>query len=334
MRAEVSRAFVFLPRSTCVSMADKENARPWAATSIKSKGSTPNPGTMPRKGTQLISSNQKRGVTERSGRGVRVLSERGVNNNASTRIAASSGRAFTFPSKSGTEPKDVADVDPPASTSRFEGPLRVRVENSRPRDVSLSFWSPPTFTDGGGGEPTKTSLSSSSAAIAAVRSTGTAVPSGILEATPGSALMRSRSEKVSGPDPDPKPISDRRNIASRPTPALNRSFAGRSTAAPGKQLSTEKKRVAATTMSTGAQSSTDCEGALATGDASGGSGGRGSRAPPFGSDISHILNWKPAPRPSGTPPNEVSTNAAPSVNKNSVPCRVVPTKVSYNQDGR
>lgn len=321
---------MFHSRSTCVSMADKENTRPWAATSIKSKGSTPHPGTMTRKGTQLISSDQKRGVTERSGRGVRVLSERGLNNNVSTRIATSSGRAFTLPSKSVAGPKEVTDVDPPASTSRFEGPLRVRVENSRPRDMSLSFWSPPTFTEGDGGEPTKTSLSSVSAAVAAVRPTVTSVPSGLPEATSGSALMRSRSEKVSGPDPDPKPTSDRRNnIASRLTPVHNRSSAGGSTTAPGKQLSAEKKRIAAATTSTGAQSSTDCGGAVATGDAVGNSSGRGIRAPPFGSDISHILNWKPAHKSSGTPPNEASTNAAPSGNKNSVPQgRVVLTEVS------
>lgn len=311
-------------------MTDKENARPWAATSIKSKGLTPKPETMTHKGTHLISSNQKRGGTERSGRGVRVLCERGLNNNASNRIPASSGRAFTFPSKSGAGPKDAADVDPPASTSRFEGPLRVRVENLRPRDVSLSFWSPPSFTDGGGGEPTKTSSSSSSAAVAAVRPTVTTVASGLPEATSGSAPMRSRYEKVSGPDPDRKPTSDRRhNVASGLTPADNRSSAGGSTAAAGKQLSTEKKRVAVATTSTGAQSTTDCGGGLAAGDTAGGSSGRGSRAAPFGSDISHILNWKPAPRPSGTPPNEPATSAAPSVDKNSLPsCRVVPTKVS------
>ena len=239
--------------------------------------------------------------------------------NISASSVVSSGKEST--KKSSAKPCN-ADGDPSSSVSRFQGPLRVPVENSRPQNVPLSFWSLTAAPDdrGGGGANSTPDIYSSKSEMGRHNSSnisirdnsrprhralqannGITANAGTLSSSFSMSRGLQRSETLPGA-PTASVADDntsRRKRARAETvrdPVSDRSFTRGSTTPIDPPLSPGKKRVPDAT-SAGAPTTADLRG---LGDVvKGAVAGGAQNAAPFGTDISHILRWRPAPRPAG-----------------------------------
>lgn len=197
-------------------------------------------------------------------------------------------------------------VDTGNSSSDFTGPQRVRVSNNNnPPDLSLSFWGLPAATP-----DSKTSRLKSKTVSRAARTTA---GGGAAAVTP---LHHHR--QAPGVTPGEPSTATRDTIASssRKNAAQHQSLsrAGASTrkrarpdAVPAAAAATDQAAAAAQQASKGSGRGVGTSGAAdggkessATAAASSSTSAAVDSSLSFGTDISHILNWKPAPRPSAS----------------------------------
>lgn len=222
------------------------------------------------------------------------------------------GTPSSFSSTAAGAPTTRTPQEGDRGESAYRGPLRVRVNTTRP-EVSLSFWSLPVSAEQ---SATPSSKATPKVAGAMVQPRGKALPSAtVVTASPTPRTKHQQRTSRTTRDAASSAVVD----------------AGRKNATPGtftrKRARTEQTSTA-TAMHGGARSSSNgaatdvaelvpttaspkrargTGAASTTARASSGNGeaevagedlpAKDSRLATFGTDISHILNWKPAARP-------------------------------------
>ncbi|CAB1117494.1 unnamed protein product [Ectocarpus sp. CCAP 1310/34] len=255
--------------SSTLASAGKENTRPWV-TKPTAVPKTPtarvgvnNPGR-----TAAATTSKRAAAAGRSGGRGSALSLRADGNGGgpSSALRAKTTAAASSAVRRKRQGEEIADVS--NSSGDFTGPQRVRINsNSVPADISLSFWSLPASTPdskSGGGRLTSKTVTKGTAA----------------GGKSASASTRKRARGGGTPQA----------VETTVTTAATRAEARH-------QASKWSSGATASTTATGSSAS-DPSAAAKTDRAAAAATAKVDSVPsnPFGTDISHILSWKPAPR--------------------------------------